>query len=1334
MSSQPLSEVLYAEYVAIAKRWGAQAPEALREADVWERRANEADARENAKDAADFRSKAKGLREWAEELGNRARRLRDEFSTYQRIWEAQANDGLGKSRELAQQARAAEDQQDEEGTARLLAEAERLETEAQGILLALRQARAHDALQHAEEMTRLAEDARDRRDTDDTAAFTARAADFRRQAENLRPLCDEGLQEALDRREKLRRYKHAWELQAKKAMRLAKEAEDRPDAAGKAASLAEAAQATERAEKIERARSLLDRVFHYPLPAAEAEKRAIAMLYQCMQRAQAAPPYGPAALCFSGGGIRSATFNLGVLQRLAWHGLLDRFDYLSTVSGGGFIGSWLMAWACRDGGLAHVAKVLKRPASPLQPEPRQVQYLRDFSRYLSPRLSLLSVDTWTLASIYVRNLLLNWLVLIPLLLAALMLPRLSTAVIDLFPVLQYRADVNPDNTAAPPIIVTVNSATPGGDTKVDVTHTPRAPATEPTTGPSTPPEPGTFGTAPRDYVNLLYGLGMLCVAFSFVVALWNEPAAFDPDDPTASASPPRRGGFQKRFLVFCLTPLVAGAFLLATAWGWDENQTENHYGPFVLFLIISMSLVALLTLLALKARKGRSGLWPQMGATLVGAFAAGTLLWLSAKFLEGFHEWALHLFHGCPATAADGWENGVYVSLAAPLVLASLGGGSMLRIGVLSRYNKSTDEVREWWSRFGGWVLIAALSWLVVAALVLLGPALFLSADSTWARAGWAALGGASGLITIFLGKSGKTPATEGAPASPGLTGRAMQVLLAVAAPTFVCLAIAAVSLVTDQLLRVRFPVAQYVPAPVRNWAQQHLDAAPPCAVGVPGHFATLEVFDDATDCNEAVKDFLRQQPPFPPDKSLSDQLWDTWKLLWTGAQWRWNAAVDGVRLPQDVAPAFDAELISKKNGLLLLLIWCAMLGLLGSAASVLINLNRFSLHGSFRNRLVRAYLGASQTRRKADEFTGFSERDNFPMAALRRPNAGSLPIHVINATLNLAGGGSRLSWQDRKAESFIVSPLFAGSQELGYRDTKTYGGRDGISIGTALTISGAAVSPNMGSHSSPAVAFLLTLFNVRLGAWLGNPGPDGNKTYSYGAPQNAALHVLAEAFGLTDAHHRYVYLSDGGHFENLGLYEMVRRRCRYIIVCDAGADPDYGFEDLANAVRKVRIDFGIPITFDPSVSIVRLTDKDVAKGKYCAIGRIKYSIVNEGEDGFLVYIKPAFYKKNEPIDVRGYAKQADAFPQEPTANQFFTESQFESYRALGEHIVDEIQAPSESTADPNKPAEPIEPAVTLDEFRRRVEAKLSVEKQGDLGATGDPDTKGKADVETSPG
>jgi hypothetical protein len=378
--------------------------------------------------------------------------------------------------------------------------------------------------------------------------------------------------------------------------------------------------------------------------------------------------------------------------------------------------------------------------------------------------------------------------------------------------------------------------------------------------------------------------------------------------------------------------------------------------------------------------------------------------------------------------------------------------------------------------------------------------------------------------------------------------------------------------------------------------------------------------------------------------------------------------------------------------GIFLLLL--AALVFLAALMGLTVNVNRFSLHGLYRNRLVRAYLGASNTSRTPDPFTGFARTDNLALAELwkeaKLPSDvdSRRPLLVVNTTLNLLRGG-RLAWQQRKAESFSMSSFFCGNFVEGYRPTSRYSGRSrGMSLGSALAISGAAANPNMGYHSSPFITFLLGALNARLGAWQGNTNHYGRKTYMKAGPRWAVWPLFAELLGLTDSRRKYVQLSDGGHFDNLGLYEMVLRRCRFIVVSDAGRDPGSGFEDLGNAIRKIRIDFGISVEFTGGIRILPRTDT-TARGLYCAVGSIRYDQVDGcpgSQNGTLLYFKPALGHADAtlPYDVYSYAHAVQQFPHESTADQWFDESQFESYRALGVHVVDTVlsQGPPEMQLD----------------------------------------------------
>jgi hypothetical protein len=161
-------------------------------------------------------------------------------------------------------------------------------------------------------------------------------------------------------------------------------------------------------------------------------------------------------------------------------------------------------------------------------------------------------------------------------------------------------------------------------------------------------------------------------------------------------------------------------------------------------------------------------------------------------------------------------------------------------------------------------------------------------------------------------------------------------------------------------------------------------------------------------------------------------------------------------------------------------------------------------------------------------------------------------------------------------------------------------------------------------------------------------------------------FYLLKELFSRITASSRYVNVSDGGHIENLGVYELLRRRCKYIIACDGEADPDLTFGGLAKLIRYARINMGIDI--DINLNDVRRQEAGLSR-KQCAMGRIDYG---QGEIGQLLYIKAALVgDENEYI--RQYHATHPQFPYESIADQFFDEAQFETYRALGYHIVKEL-------------------------------------------------------------
>jgi hypothetical protein len=336
---------------------------------------------------------------------------------------------------------------------------------------------------------------------------------------------------------------------------------------------------------------------------------------------------------------------------------------------------------------------------------------------------------------------------------------------------------------------------------------------------------------------------------------------------------------------------------------------------------------------------------------------------------------------------------------------------------------------------------------------------------------------------------------------------------------------------------------------------------------------------------------------------------------------------------------------------------------------------NRLSLHTFYKMRLVRAYLGASNPNRGSNDAEDVTETvpdDDVPLSRISGGSGRSGPYHLINATLNLTAGNDLVIAQ-RAAAPFLFSRHFCGSSRTGFRRTERY--RAGtLTLGTAVAISGAAASPVMGSQTpSTATSMLMAFLNVRLGYWIPTPS-----RMDWEAPQARfwPFYLLREFFSHLADTGSHCYVTDGGHFENTAVYPLVERGCQRIVLSDCGADPDGVFDDLANLVRRCRIDFGAEITFPSLAPFSRETL--AADRKPFVRGEIRYHrahlnalgwTIGEDEDapiGSLLVVKPTLLAALE-TDVNRYSQQHGDFPQQTTADQWFDEAQFESYRRLGE-------------------------------------------------------------------
>lgn len=316
-------------------------------------------------------------------------------------------------------------------------------------------------------------------------------------------------------------------------------------------------------------------------------------------------------------------------------------------------------------------------------------------------------------------------------------------------------------------------------------------------------------------------------------------------------------------------------------------------------------------------------------------------------------------------------------------------------------------------------------------------------------------------------------------------------------------------------------------------------------------------------------------------------------------------------------------------------------------------------LHSAFRARMARAYLGSWPTATESglapNRAAEPQARDDFPVARLRQVGR---PLHLVCCAANDLSGDP-LSNLNRGARSATVSAL-----GLAVGDSYVPWIRKSPTFGSLLTASAATFNPNMGSASmrtGPVVRVLATALNLRLGLWL---PVDRSRLGNWVERWLPGRLLYAELLGLTRADlKREVHLSDGSHFDNTGIYELVRRRCRFIVLSDCGEDPAIAFDDIGNAIRKLRQDFGIDVRID--LDSLRADERGLSR-QHVAVGEIEYA---PHEIGTLIVLKPTL-TGDEPIDVQQYKTRNAHFPHESTGNQFYDAAQWESYRRLGYHAT----------------------------------------------------------------
>lgn len=334
-------------------------------------------------------------------------------------------------------------------------------------------------------------------------------------------------------------------------------------------------------------------------------------------------------------------------------------------------------------------------------------------------------------------------------------------------------------------------------------------------------------------------------------------------------------------------------------------------------------------------------------------------------------------------------------------------------------------------------------------------------------------------------------------------------------------------------------------------------------------------------------------------------------------------------------------------------------------------NPNVLTFHRFYRDRLAQAYLSLTNNADRAFKLWTLN-----PDPGKGAEGWGAAPYPLINTCMNLLGRSDTTFKGAKSCDYFLLSPLFCGSKITGYTPTNGPGYKS-MTLPTAMAVSGAAVNPNRGYGTNRVLAFFMTILNARLGYWTLNP----SHRWFHRLPWWPYYHMM-EMLSLTNSRRGRISLSDGGHIENLGVYELLRRRCALIVAVDASADPGYSFEDLQNLIIRARNELGVTITFrerpeetirpEPSTGYSR---KHFVVADIGVLPESKGSL--EGYTGTFVYLKSSMKMplewKNSYEEGYLYKTYHPDFPHEPTTDQFFDEAQWDAYYHLGKYMAEDM-------------------------------------------------------------
>lgn len=329
---------------------------------------------------------------------------------------------------------------------------------------------------------------------------------------------------------------------------------------------------------------------------------------------------------------------------------------------------------------------------------------------------------------------------------------------------------------------------------------------------------------------------------------------------------------------------------------------------------------------------------------------------------------------------------------------------------------------------------------------------------------------------------------------------------------------------------------------------------------------------------------------------------------------------------------------------------------LLGAVAILFVDVNLTGVHRLYRDQLANTFIKLPK---------GSSP---LPLDDINKTDCA--PYHLLNATVNLSSGENN-TLKDRGGDFFFMSKHWMGSPATGYFKTSQWkAGNSSMDLATAMAISGAAASPQMGLLSKRSLAPLLSLMNVRLNYWIKSP------VVGF-ATKPGFFCLLREMLGIGMSHRsKWFNLSDGGHIENTGVYELLRRRCKFIICVDGEADPKFMFEGKMTLVRHARVDFGIRL--EPRLDEIRFNPDSGVSRSHIHLLRVHYPAGADGrtEVGLMLYLKLSVTGDEAEL-LKRYRMLYPEFPHQSTVNQFYGEEQFEAYRQLGVHVAEGAFSPA---------------------------------------------------------